>query len=60
VTVDRNLAFQQNLASFNLGVIVLHAPTNRLEDLLPLVPLLLEAIDNVQPGQIIHVSCQRK
>ena len=55
VTVDRNLAFQQNLTSFNLGVIILHAPSNRLEDLLPLVQPLVEIIDNVQPGQVIHV-----
>ncbi len=55
VTVDRNLTFQQNLASFNLGVIVLHAPSNRLEDLLPLVEQLLETIDNIQPGQTRHV-----
>lgn len=30
LTVDRNLSFQQNLPKFNLAVIVLCAPSNRL------------------------------
>ena len=30
LTVDRNLSFQQNLPRFNLAVIVLRAPSNRL------------------------------
>jgi hypothetical protein len=30
VTVDRNLFFQQHLAGFEIAVLVLHAPTNRL------------------------------
>ncbi len=41
VTVDRNLIFQQNLPRFDVAVVVLRAPTNRLEDLQPLVPKLL-------------------
>jgi hypothetical protein len=43
VTVDRNLAFQQNVASLPMPVIVLHAKSNRLADLIPLVPVLLRA-----------------
>ena len=44
ITVDRNLSFQQRLIDADLAVVVLHAPTNRLQDLLPLVPDLLKAI----------------
>jgi hypothetical protein len=40
VTVDRNLAFQQDLGSFPIGVVVLHGKTNRLSDLRRLVPAL--------------------
>jgi hypothetical protein len=39
VTVDRNLSFQQNLAALSIALVVLHARTNRLADLRPLVPL---------------------
>jgi predicted nuclease of predicted toxin-antitoxin system len=41
VTTDSNIEFQQNLATFNLAVVVLRAHTNRLADLKPLVPQLL-------------------
>jgi predicted nuclease of predicted toxin-antitoxin system len=47
VTVDRNLAFQQPLASLPIAVIVLRARTNRLSDMKPLVPELLEAITTI-------------
>jgi len=52
VTVDRNLSFQQNLVAFSIAVIVLHAKTNRLADLRPLVPRLLSAIRSAQPGAV--------
>lgn len=56
VTADQNLQFQQNLARARLGVVVLAAPSNKLEDLLPLVPRALEAISHIQPGQMVHVT----
>lgn len=36
VKVDRNLTFQQHIAASGIAVIVMHAVTNRLQDLLPL------------------------
>ena len=44
ITVDRNLRHQQNLPKYNIAVVVLRAPTNRLADLKKLVPILLEKI----------------
>ena len=52
VTSDQNIPFQQNVQRFSIGVIVLVAPSNKLEDLLPLVPSLLQAIPNIRPGQV--------
>jgi hypothetical protein len=52
LTVDRNLAFQQNVGMLTIAVIVLQAPTNRLADLRPLVPQLLAAIDSAKPGLV--------
>jgi hypothetical protein len=37
ITVDRNLAFQQNVGVLPFAVIVLRAKSNRLADLKPLV-----------------------
>jgi len=42
LTADRNLEHQQNLTTLPIAVVVLVAPTNRLESLAPLVPELLE------------------
>lgn len=50
VTVDQNLPFQQNLPALTLAVLVLRAKTNRLIDLRPLVPQLLDALAAAQPG----------
>ncbi len=56
VTVDRNLMFQQNVASLQIAVIVLRARTNRLADLLPLVGDLLAAIETARPGLVVTVG----
>jgi hypothetical protein len=56
VTADRNLEFQQNLSQTLLGVVFLIAPSNALEDLLPLVPGLLAAIPKCSAGKILRVE----
>ena len=50
VTVDRNLAFQQNIDALPIPVVVLSAKANRLADLKPLVPGLLSVLANLRPG----------
>jgi hypothetical protein len=59
VTTDRNLEFQQNLQRFNLAVVVLEAKSNRLADLLPLVPSLLAALPSTIPGMATHIIADR-
>ena len=44
VTMDKNLQFQQNLAAHAVGVILVRAHSNRLDDLRPLVPQIVDAI----------------
>ena len=56
LTGDQNLEFQQNVSKRRLGVIVFLAVSNALEDLLPLVPAALAAIESVQPGQVARVE----
>ena len=56
VTVGRNLVHQQNVKGLSFGVVVLIARTNRLGDLLALVPEILNAIENAQPGQTLRVG----
>jgi hypothetical protein len=52
VTVDRNLSFQQNVKDLRIAVLVLRARTNRLSDLLPLIPGLLSAVADCTPGEV--------
>jgi hypothetical protein len=56
VTVDRNLSFQQNLGAWPIAVIVLLGRTNRLADLVPLIPGLLTALEAVKPGTVQSVD----
>ncbi len=56
VTVDRNLTFQQHIAASGIAVIVMHAVTNRLHDLLPLAPQVMAAIAATPVGSIARVG----
>lgn len=55
VTVDRQLSDEQNLARFNIAVVLLRARSNRLRDLQPLVPEVLEALQHVGSGGLTIV-----
>jgi hypothetical protein len=52
LTSDRNLSHQQNLSAFDIAVIVLVAAGNRIDDLRPLVPRVLEALTTVRRGTV--------
>ncbi|MGV0025584.1 DUF5615 family PIN-like protein [Phormidesmis priestleyi] len=56
ITVDRNLSFQQNLPQFDVAVVVLQAPSNRLADLKPLVPAVLAILPIAVKGQAATIS----
>jgi len=56
VTTDPNLEYQQNVAAAGFAVVVLVAVTNTLQDLLPLVPALLLALEHSRPGQVTRVG----
>jgi predicted nuclease of predicted toxin-antitoxin system len=50
ITVDRKLAEQQDLAGLGIAVVLLRAPTNRLADLRPLMPELLQQLTQARAG----------
>jgi len=56
ITVDQNLVKQQQVAGRRLAVIVLRVPSNKIEDISPLVPQLLAILAEVQPGTVNRVS----
>ena len=55
ITIDRLLVVQQTVPP-SLAVITLQASSNRLAALLPLVPKLREALDTIQPGQLLRLG----
>jgi predicted nuclease of predicted toxin-antitoxin system len=56
ITVDRGIRHQQRLHDRSFSVVVLRARTNRLADLLPLVPALLDILSRVKAGIVYEVG----
>jgi predicted nuclease of predicted toxin-antitoxin system len=56
LTVDQNLPFQQNLRASGMAVVVAVAGTNRVQELRPLIPKILEALAAVKPGELVTVG----
>jgi hypothetical protein len=52
LTVDKDLPFQQDIASLNIAVIILRARTTRLNDLHTLLDALLKALDTTRSGEV--------
>ncbi len=58
ITGDRNLSFQQNISNYHIAVIVLHAPTTKLDDTLFLMEQVKGLLPKTKPGEIVHVYPQ--
>jgi predicted nuclease of predicted toxin-antitoxin system len=56
VTMDTNIEHQQNVTALTFGIVVLRARSNRMRDLEPLVPALLEALPKVRAGTVHHLG----
>lgn len=55
ITIDQRFAEGQPVPSA-LTLIMLAAPSNRLESLLPLVPAILHALENPKGGERVRVG----
>jgi len=58
VTADQNLQFQQNLSKLPIAVLVLVAPSNRMEALRPLLPNLLSTLIALRPRTLVRVGAK--
>lgn len=56
VTIDANLAAQQNLSVLSLRIVVLRARSNALKALTPLAPKLLATLEAAEPGSVVIVE----
>ncbi len=58
LTVDQNFRHQQNLSASGVAVVVMVAPSNRLADLVPLIPGVEAALSSIQAGDAVEVRTQ--
>ena len=56
LTMDRKLEHQHDISALPFGLIVICAPSNRVQDLRQLVDEMHEALARVQPGAVQHVG----
>lgn len=56
VTVDRNLSFQQHVPKFSIAVVLISSKSNRIDDLIALVPALLASIEAAPKGAVTRVG----
>jgi predicted nuclease of predicted toxin-antitoxin system len=55
VTVDQAIEYQQNLTGRKIAIVIFRTKSNRLHNLLQLVPACLAHIESIQ-GQIVSVE----
>jgi hypothetical protein len=55
LTTDQNLRYEQNLQQAGVAVVVLVAPSNKLSELLPLMPNARNVLNTIAPGEVIEV-----
>jgi hypothetical protein len=56
ITVDQNIPDQQDLTGRMISLVILCGPTNRLHDLLPLVPVAIDALSSIGRGEVVRIS----
>src|SRR4051812_32325334 len=54
LTVDQGIRHQQNLRAAGVAVVGLVAVSNRLADLVPLMPSVLAVLASIQPGDVVE------
>jgi predicted nuclease of predicted toxin-antitoxin system len=56
LTKDAGVQYEQNLTNLPIAVVILHAPSNDIDDIRPLLPALLRVLTSLRPNEITHVN----
>jgi hypothetical protein len=56
LTMEKSIPKQQNLSGLTISILTMRARSNKLRDLITLVPKLQEVLLTIQPGQVVRVS----
>jgi len=55
LTADSKLRYQQNLTKIGIAAVVVVHVRNRIEDLRPLIPQIIEALGTIHSGEVIEI-----
>ena len=53
LTIDKNILHQQNLAKYQIALVVLDSLTSKVEELKTFVPILNERISEIKSGNVL-------
>ena len=56
LTLDKSVPYQQDLSMGRIAILIVRARSNRIQDLLPLIPDCLAALERIRPGEVIRVG----
>ncbi|HVH72388.1 MAG TPA: hypothetical protein VNB49_14935, partial [Candidatus Dormibacteraeota bacterium] len=56
ITIDQGFAFQQNLKERRIAILLLVSRSNQIEDIVPIVPAALTALETILPGQVVRIG----
>ena len=56
ITMDKGIEHQQNLRKYTIGIILISAKSNRLQDIQPAMRRVNQVLRTLEPGHVIRVS----
>jgi hypothetical protein len=56
ITMDKRIPLDRDPTRSTIGLLLIRARSNRIEDLRPLVPAIMEALTHVRPGEVRTVG----
>jgi hypothetical protein len=56
ITMDKRMPTELDVTRYRIGLVLIRASSNRIEALRPLVPAILQAIEEVRQGQVRRVG----
>jgi len=56
ITADRGFEHEHNLKKLTFGIVIVHVERNRMEYYRPLFHALVDAVNRIRPGEVVHVS----
>jgi hypothetical protein len=56
ITNDCGIEFQQNIAKFRIGIVVVHVPKNQIAYHRAIRMELQDALTNVRLGEVVHIA----